>query len=176
MALSTEVQAGIARIHGIPPINAAQDEITWSIATVALTGGSGLNPSSIGWTDNFNLDEIGSPDGSIIETAIASKQTRELAIELIPSSNSSSPTRAEAEAFVTHLLANMTPLAVFVLSGFKASLTWINGASATNGSFNYIGGAELMLKRDTYCIANVRLKQYRSRADGTIFAALPIAN
>lgn len=176
MALSQEVQAGIARIHGIPPINTAQDELTWSIATVAVTSGSALNPSSIGWSDNFNLDEIQSADGSIIESAIASKRTRELTIELIPSSNSSTPTRAEAEAFVTHFLTNCTPLAVFVLSGFKASLTWINGASATDGSFNYIGGGEIMLKRDTYCIMNVKLKQYLTRADGTKFAALPIAS
>ncbi len=176
MALSAEVQHGIARINGIPPINSAVDEYTWSIATVALTSGSALNPSSIGWTDSFKSDEIASPDGSVVETLIASQQRRELAIELIPSSSSGTPTRAEALAFVTHLLTNMKPYSVFVLSGFNAALTWINSTSAASGSWNYMGGAEIMLKRDTYCIANIRLAQFLTRADGAIYAALPIAS
>jgi len=176
MALSAEVQHGIARIHGIPPINSAVDELTWSIAGVALTSGSGFNPSSVGWTDDFKSEEIGSADGSIVETLIASQQRRNLAIEFIPSSTSTTPTRAEALAFCTHLLTNMKPFSVFILSGFNAALTWINGTSATNGSFNYMGGAELMLKRDTYCIGNIRLSQFLTRADGTIFAALPLAS
>lgn len=176
MALSAEIQHGIARIHGIPPINSAVDEQTWSIAGVALTAGSGLNSSSLDWTDEFQAEEIGSADGSVIETLIASKRRRSLVAEVIPSSNSTTPTRAEAYAFLTHLLTNMQPLSVFVLSGFHASLSWVNGASATNGSFNYMGGAQIMLKRDTYCIANVRLSQFVTRADGAIFAALPLAS
>ncbi len=176
MALSQEVQAGIARIHGIPPINSAVDELTWSIATVALTSGSGFNPSSVGWSDEFKIEEIPSADGSVIETAIASQSVRNLSIELYPSSTSGTPTRAEAEAFVTHFLTNASPLAVFILSGFKATLTWVNGTSATDGSFNYVGGGEIMLKRDVPCIMNVKLRQYRTRADGSKFAALPIAS
>lgn len=176
MALSAEIQHGVARIYGIPPINAAADEMTWSIAGVALTAGSGLNPSSLGWTDNFKTDEIASADGSVIETLIASQQRRELAVELIPSSTSTTPTRAEALAFVTHILANMKPFSIFVLSGFSASLTWINSTSATDGSWNYMGGGEIMLKRDTYSIINVRLAQFLTRADGTKFAALPLAS
>ena len=176
MALSQEVQHGVARIYGIPPIGAAADELTWSIATVALTPGSGLNPSGVGWTDNFNVDEIGSADGSVVETLIASRQRRELAIELIPSSTSATPTRAEARAFLTHMLANMKPFSVFLLSGFHADLSWVNSASAAAGSWNYMGGAEIMLRRDTYFIVNVRLAQFLTRADGAVFAALPIAS
>lgn len=176
MALSLETQHGVARINGIPPINSAADEMTWSIAGVALTSGSGLNPSSLSWTDEFKVDEIISADGSTMESLIASVQRRSIVAEVIPSSTSGTPTKAEALAFLTHLLTNMKPLSVFVLSGFHASLTWVNGASATNGSFNYMGGGEIMLKRDTYCIANVRLTQWVTRADGTIFAALPLAS
>lgn len=176
MALSIETQHGVARIYGIPPINSAVDEMTWSIATVALTGGSGLNPSSIGWTDNFKSDEIASSDGSIVETLIASQRRRELAVELIPSSSSATPTAAEARAFVTHLLTNMKPFSVFVISGFHGDLTWVNSSSATAGSWNYMGGGEIMLRRDTYCIVNVRLAQFLTRADGAVFAALPLAS
>lgn len=175
MALSAEVQHGIARINGIPPIGTAADETTWTIATVALTAGSGLNTSSLGWTDNFKTDEIGSADGSVIETLIASQQRRELSVELIPASTSATPTKAEARAFITHMLTNMKPFSVFVISGFHADLTWINSTSATSGSWNYMGGAEITLKRDTYCMVNVRLAQFLTRADGTIFAALPLA-
>lgn len=176
VALSAEVQHGVARIYGIPPIGAAADELTWSIATVALTTGSGLNPNSVTWTDNWNTDEIGSSDGSTVETLIASKQRRELSIEVLPSSASDTPTRAEARAFCTHLLTNMKPFSVFVLSGFHSTLTWINSTSATSGSWNYMGGAEIVLRRDTYCVVNVRLAQFLTRADGAIFAALPIAS
>lgn len=175
MAISAEVQHGIARINGIPPIGSVADEYSWSIAAVALTAGSGLNPSSVGWTDTFKTDEIASADGSVIETLIASQQRRELALEVIPSSSSATPTRAEALAFVTHLLTNMKPFSVFLLSGFHASLTWVNSISAASGSWNYMGGGEIMLKRDTYCIVNVKLAQFLTRADGTVFAALPIA-
>jgi hypothetical protein len=175
MAISAEVQHGIARINGIPPIGSVADEYSWSIAAVALTAGSGLNPSSVGWTDTFKTDEIASADGSVIETLIASQQRRELALEVIPSSSSATPTRAEALAFVTHLLTNMKPFSVFLLSGFHTSLTWVNSISAASGSWNYMGGGEIMLKRDTYCIVNVKLAQFLTRADGTVFAALPIA-
>ncbi len=174
MALSAEVQAGIARIHGIPPIGSAADELTWSIATVGLTSGSGFNPNSVGWTDDFKSDEIASSDGSVVETLIASQQRRNLQIELIPSSNSTTPTRAEALAFVTHFLTNMKPFSVVLLSGFATTLTWINSTSAASGSWNYMGGGEIMLKRDTYCIMNVKLSQFLTRADGSIFAALPV--
>lgn len=150
--------------------------MTWSIAGVALTSGSGLNPSSLGWTDSFKSDEIPSSDGSVIETLIASQRRRELNCEIIPSSSSTSPTAAEARAFLTHILANMKPFSIFVLSGFHADLTWVNGASATNGSFNYMGGGEIILRRDTFCIANIRLAQFVTRADGAVFAALPLAS
>ena len=176
MALSAEIQHGVARIYGIPPINSAADELTWSIAGVALTSGSGFNPSSLGWTDNFKTDEIASADGSVIETLIASQQRRELSVELIPSSDSATPTRAEALAFVTHILVNMKPFSVIVLSGFKSALSWVNGASATDGSWNYMGGGEIMLKRDSPCIVNVRLAQFLTRADASKFAALPLAS
>jgi hypothetical protein len=170
MALSAETQYGIARIYGIPPINAAVDEMTWSIGGTVLTAGSGLNLSSFGLTDSFKTDEIASADGSIIETLIGSQQRRDITIEFIPASKSDTPTRAEAEAFCTHLLANIRPLALVALSGFKASLGWVNG------TFNYMGGAELMLKRDTYCVGSIRLAQFLTRADGAVYAALPIAS
>ena len=177
MALSAEIQHGVARIYGIPPINAAADEMTWSIATIALTAGSGLNPSSVGMTDNATVDEIASADGSVVETLIFSKRRRALTVEVIPSSTLTTPTRAEAYAFLTHLLTNCLPGSVFVLSGFNAALTWVNGASATNGSFNYMTGGEIMLRRDTYCIANVRLEQFLTRDPaGNVFAALPLAS
>ncbi len=176
MALSAEVQHGVARIYGIPPINAAVDEMSWTVAGVIITSGSGLNPSSIGWTDSFKTDEIASADGSVIETLIASQQRRELSIELLPSSTITSPTRAEALAMVTHLLTNMKPFSVFVLSGFNAALSWVNGASATDGSFNYMGGGEIMMRRDSPTIVNLRLAQFLTRADITKFAALPLAS
>ncbi len=174
MALSAEVQHGVARIYGIPPINAAVDEITWTIAGASLAAGSAPNFSSIGVVDTFKTDEIPSQDGSTIETLIASQLRREINLELLPSSTSDSPSRTEALAQMTYIMANLKPFSVITLAGFSAILTWVNSTSATDGSWNYMGGGEIMFRRDTPVIVNLRLAQFKTRADGTKYAALPL--
>ncbi len=151
MAAAAEVQVGIARINGI------QGTLTCAVL------GANFNPSSVSKSENFKVDSIVSPSGVVIETKIASQRERMVSVEFIPSGT----TRADAIAVVTALNA-LGPLAVVTLGGFT-------GDTSMNSTFNYLDGGEVVLKRDTYCIANIRLVQTEVAATGGTFAALAIA-
>ncbi len=149
MAATTEIQVGLARINGIP-----------GTLTCAVLG-SNFNPTSLSLSESFKVDTIASPSGAVIETRIASQRERTVTVELIPSGT----TRADAQAVVVALLA-LGPLAVVTLGGFTLA--------AFNGTYNYMDGCEIVQKRDTYVIANVKLNQPETTTAGT-FAGLSVA-
>lgn len=163
---AADIQVGVARIYGI------QGSYTVAItsgyptqSSVSLTGAD-ANPSSMSLANNFKVDEIASPNGAVIETLIASAQRRELTLELIPSSTSSSPTRAEALVML-EALSNLSPFAIFTLGSFDFT--------KLNGTWNYMGGGEAVLRRDTYAITNIKLAQFETAGTAGSFAALPVA-
>ena len=154
---TTEIQAGTARINGIQ--NSGSD-ITCTVVSQALAA---FNASSVGFTDEFDGQQIGSMNGAVVETLIGARRFRTLQIELIPSGT----TRALAQANLDNILDNLTPYCVFTLANFFDA--------RFNGTFNYMGGGEVTLKRDTFVIANVRISQFETAATANTFAALAIA-
>ena len=162
MPAAQESQIGVGRIYGVAGTT------VWTVNASGLPAGSGLNVTSVAITDSFKTDEIGSANGAVVETLIGSQRRRELTIELIPSSDTSAPTRAQAYAMVTHFLANAQPYCKIVMSGFTMA--------ELNGEWNYMGGAEITIKRDTYGVASVKLAQFATAADGNVFDALDPVN
>lgn len=150
---STEVQVGVARINGI------QGTYTCAISGSSVTD---INPSSIAYTQSFKSEEIPSPSGDYIQTMIGSQHRRDITIEMIPAGT----TRANADTLL-EALAVLRAFTKFTLGGFDLS--------ALNGDWNYQGGGEITMKRDTYVVANIRLAQFETAVSGT-FTALAVAS
>lgn len=148
MATTTEIQGGKAKIYGIG-------------GAITITGIATFNLADVTLTESFKEDTIPSQDGSIIETRIASQRVRELTITFAPSG----ATRAAAEAVLETLLAQ-GPLTVITLGGF----TFL----PANGTWNYMGGANVALRRDTYVVAGIKLKQVETAVAG-VFGGLAVA-
>lgn len=157
MAAAADIQAGTARIYAIQNSGSA---IAITVTAQALTS---PNLSSVSWNDSFKVDEIASMNGSVVETLIASQRRREITIELIPSGTD----RAAASTQLDNLLDNLKPLAVITLANFKDE--------RFNGTFNYMGGAEVTLKRDTEVVTSVKCAQFETAGTADSFAALAIA-
>ncbi len=147
---AAEIQAGTARINGI------QGTITVSISSTP-------NLSTMGITDNFEVERIRSQNGAVVETKIAAARERVVSLEFIPSG----ATRAAAQAEAENILAALTPLAVITIGGCDVS--------TFNGTYNYDGGGEIVQKRDTFAIINVRASQCEVAATANTFSALAIA-
>ena len=163
---ATDIQYGTARIFGIQGSYTVAIVSGYAPSSVSLTGAD-TNPSSIAFNHSFKTDEIASVNGAVIETLIASQQRREITIEIIPSSTSTSPTRAEALVML-EAIGNLSPFAIFTLASFDFT--------KLNGTWNYMGGAECTLKRDTYAICSIKLAQFEVAGTAGTYAALPIAS
>lgn len=150
MAAATEIQVGTARINGI------QGTITVSISTTP-------NLTTMGLADNFSVETIRSQNGAVIETKIAAARERVLTLELIPSST----TKAGALSDAIAIMAALTPLAVITIAG--CSITTFNG------TYNYESGGEIVQKRETYTIINIKASACEVAATAGTFAGLAVA-
>lgn len=150
MAAATEIQVGTARINGI------LGTVTVSIATTP-------NLSTLGLTDDFSVEEIRSQNGAVVETMIAAARKRTVTMELIPSGTS----KANAQSDAIAIMAALTPLAVITIGGCTVT--------TLNGTYNYIGGAEIMQKRETFTVINVKAVQTEIAATAGTFAGLAVA-
>ena len=163
---ATELQVGVARIFGITGSFTVAVASGWPTQSgVSLSGGD-ISPNTLSFSNSFKVDELVSANGAVIETLIASQNRRELSIEIIPSSTSTTPTRAEAIA-VANALGVLSPFAIFTLASFD--LTFLNG------TWNYMGGGDIVAKRDTYVISNIKIAQFETAGTAGSFAALTIA-
>lgn len=147
---AAEIQAGTARIYGIP------GSITCSIMVAP-------NLSTVGLTDNFNVESIRSQNGAVIETKIGSARERIVQLEFIPSGAS----RANAITEAIAIIAALTPLAVITIGGCSVT--------SLNTTYNYESGGDIMQKRDGYVVGNVRASAVEVASAAGTFAALPIA-
>lgn len=123
--------------------------------------GSGMNFSSVGKTSNFTLDELANSGGSYIESAIASKAYRDLAVNFIAKGT----TRANAESVIDTFDA-LTPLKVITI----ASAT----VSAINIAGNLLPGLTTNLTREGRAEINFTIRQYQD-SSGTFGALTAIS-
>lgn len=153
LVVTAEFEVGAGYINGI------QGAITITPAGGSDMGAT-MNMSSRQMSDNFNLEEIPAQNGATIEAAIASRRYRDVDIEFAPKG----ATRALCQTFISTVLMSLEPLIVLTV----ASST----IAAHNGTFNYIGGANIKETREGFCVSGIKARQYETAATVGTFAAL----
>lgn len=120
--------------------------------TVTPSGGSdlggGMNFSSVSKVSNWTLDELANSGGTYIESAIASKEFRDLEINFIAKGT----TRANAETVLDSFEA-LTPLQVITIAAGTATIMNIAG--------NLLPGMRTGLTREGRAEINCSIRQYK---------------
>lgn len=140
-----DVQIGAGSVLGMSGV----------IAVTGLSSGD-MNLSSMSKSTNWTMDELANSGGTYIESAIASKEYRDLKITFVAKGTSRGAARTVINTFDA-----FTPLKVMSVSSADVTALNITG--------NLLPGLETGLTREGRAECNFSIRQYR-KSDGSLGA------